>query len=212
MKKAFPCLPDRRRRLAARRGAAVRDFYENLRAWVGKRRPVASLARARDGAVEIEIAMGLVLLITVTIASFDIGRYILLSQKLSRTAMSTGDLLARGALPDAGGVADIFDSVPFLLQPFEFGAKGAVVLTAVGETPAGDPLVAWQRRGGGQLDAASLLGVEGERASLPEGLRTLPNENIIVAEVFYDYQPVFGLGFTPARRLYQRSFYRTRTE
>ena len=169
MKKAFPCLPDRRRRLAARRGAAVRDFYENLRAWVGKRRPVASLARARDGAVEIEIAMGLVLLITVTIASFDIGRYILLSQKLSRTAMSTGDLLARGALPDAGGGADIFD-------------------------------------------AASLLGVEGERASLPEGLRTLPNENIIVAEVFYDYQPVFGLGFTPARRLYQRSFYRTRTE
>ncbi|MGO1117740.1 TadE/TadG family type IV pilus assembly protein [Rhodovibrionaceae bacterium A322] len=170
------------------------------------------LKNAQSGAVEVEIAVGLTLLIILTMGGFDVGRYILLSQKLDRTVMSTGDLLARGALPDAAGTADIFEAVPFLVQPFGFGDNGKVVLSAVSEDLNGDPTVVWQRDSGGDMEADSLLGVQGEEATLPEGLQTLPNENIIVAELFYDYRPVFGMGLTEARRLYHRSFYRTRIE
>jgi hypothetical protein len=86
-----------------------------------------------------------------------------------------------------------------------------VIISSVTRPTTSAATVAWQRISSGTLSVTSAIGSPGQTATLPQGLILRQGENVIVAEVFYNYSPVF-LGETPLRRtsLYQASYNRPR--
>lgn len=164
----------------------------------------------RRGNVLVEAAFGLVILLGLLTGGVEMARYVLLQQKLDRTVMTVGDLVSRGTLLTESEIGNIFASVPHLVRPFDFETGGRVVLSAVRRESGRPAEVVWQRFSGQDLAVESRLGGLGEAASLPDGLTPAVNENLFIAEVFFDFEPIFGGGWLAANRLYHRSVYRAR--
>lgn len=164
----------------------------------------------RRGNVLVEAAFGLVILLGLLTGGVEMARYVLLQQKLDRTVMTVGDLVSRGTLLTESEIGNIFASVPHLVRPFDFETGGRVVLSAVRRESGQPAEVVWQRFSGQDLAVESRLGGLGEAASLPDGLTPAVNENLFIAEVFFDFEPIFGGGWLAANRLYHRSVYRAR--
>ncbi len=170
----------------------------------------SGFAADRRGTVLVEAAIGMAILVALFTSGLEVARYVLLQQKLDRTAMTVGDLVSRGNLLTEAEVSNIFAAAPHLVRPFDLSGQGRVVLTAVRREGGAVPAVVWQRFSDAGVAADSRLGSLGETASLPDGLSPQPNENLFVAEVFYDFEPLFGLGVLSEGRLYHRSVYRAR--
>lgn len=148
------------------------------------------LAKQQEGAVLSELAMATIVLVPMILGVVEISRYALLTQKLDRVAMTVGDLVSRGENLTTAQINDIFAAVPFLIQPFEMGSRGRVIITAI-ENPSGavGPRVAWRREGAGTLTASSTLGAVGANAVVPSPVVLIDNEVIVVTEVFYRFEP-----------------------
>jgi Flp pilus assembly protein TadG len=155
------------------------------------RRRLAALARNEEGAVLVELAAAMIVLVPVILSVVELTRYALLTQKLDRVAMTVGDLVSRGENLTPAQITDIFAAVPFLLQPFEMGAKGRVIVTGI-ENPVGStpPRVVWRREGAGTLTATSTLGALNANAAVPSPIALADNEVIVVTEVFYRFEPL----------------------
>ena len=87
---------------------------------------------------------------------------------------------------------------------------GAVVIssiTADADTSASPPIVVnWQRaKHGSAVSFSSAMGSEGGAASLPTGFDLRPTQNIIVVEVFFDYEPMLFGRVTDVQQIYHRS-------
>ena len=92
-----------------------------------------------------------------------------------------------------------------MILPDTYGTKGFLAgapdwlagWTGIRVDSSGDPVINWQRSGAGTLVAASEIGAPGEVAALPAALTATEGETIIVSEVFYDFEPIFGLSASP---------------
>ncbi len=168
------------------------------------------LRRSRRGMVLVEMVFAVPILLTLLMGALEIARYVLIMQKLDRTAMSVGDLVSRGAQVTTADLGNIFDSVRHLMQPFPFPDNGLVVISAVTRQGGDPPEIVWQAEGAGTVDQASLVGVAGGTATLPQNLTPRENESVYVAEVFFDFEPLLFEGFVAPRRLYHWSAFRAR--
>ena len=96
------------------------------------------------------------------------------------------------------------------MAPFTLDDKGRVFVTSVSTTGANPPRIDWQQDGAGTLAAASQIGLPGGAATLPPEMEVRDGENLIVAEVFYDYDAAFVTDFVPNMIVYRRAFFRPR--
>ncbi len=178
----------------------------------GFRRLAARFARERRGAVLTEFAMAFPILVILILGGFEIGRYVLLQQKLQSVAVETADLVAQSETISASDVDNIMVAVDHIMTPFELGDRGVVIVSSIGATGNNPPKVNWQRSGGGTASATSKLGTPGGNAVLPEGFVVRAGESVIVSEVFYNYESVLALDLIPlpSGQLYNESFYRPR--
>jgi hypothetical protein len=157
----------------------------------------------------LEFALILPILVMFSAGLVEFGRLILLTQKLQNGAFILADLAARDKTLSEGQVDDLFLALGDLVEPFDIAAEGRAIVTGVMGDVNDDPLIMWQREGAGSLDADSSLGDEGEFADLPDELSISEGETIIVAEVFYAFEPLFGLN-TSARTLRKVSYFKPR--
>ena len=169
-----------------------------------------SFAANRRGSVFVELAFMVPILGAILVGGVEIGRYMMIHQKLSRLADSTSDLVAQKKTLTTADLDDVFESASYLLDPFEMGSDGVIFITSVTAPPGEDPLVDWQVSGAGYGSATSTVGGPGDTASLPTGFVMDDNENIIIAEVFYDYSPAIFEKFTSPRTIYYRVLDRPR--
>src|SRR5690606_38473787 len=87
---------------------------------------------------------------------------------------------------------------------------GSVIITSM-SVIAGAPRINWQAKGGGSLAATSRIGTGANAVvTLPAGLTVTGADTLVAAEVFFDFEPLFGLGMVPALQLYHRAFFRPR--
>ena len=152
---------------------------------------IARLARDRRGIAATEFAL------------------ILLTQKLQGGAFILADLTARDRTLSEGQLANIFLAIDNIIQPFDFDADGRAIVSSVGVNAANKPVVNWQRLGSGELTATSEVGTQGALATLPDDLSIAAGETIIAAEVFYSFEPLFGIGLSP-RVIHKVSYYKPR--
>lgn len=148
--------------------------------------------RGRDGVAIVDFALIVPVLVFLLLGAMEVGRYVLLNQKLSRVAISTSDLVSRAKHAVAADIDQVFAAVDYTLSPFNLGANGIVFVTSVSTDDPPNPKISWQMSGGGTATYESSVGSKvGGAANLPSGFTMDVNQNIIIAEVFYNYQPFF---------------------
>lgn len=180
----------------------------------GPRRPrgfFARLLRARRGSVVVEFAMAIPVLIVIALGGTEIARYTLLHQKLARTAVTMADLVSQAETLSQSDLTQLFASVGPVMDPFTMGTRGVVIVSEISASDGNPPRIDWQRTGGGTLAGeTSKLGSESAYANLPSGFVVRDGESVIVAEVYYDYSPLFSDGLLGNQVLYHRAMFRPR--
>jgi len=176
----------------------------------GTRAFVGRLLRDGSGLSAIEFAMMMPIFFFLLTGLVDFGRLIMISQKLQSGTFILADLAARDDEITEAQIVDIFLALGNVVEPFDLSTRGRSYVTSVTGGPVGtDPQINWQRAGAGTLAATSQIGVAGGVAAIPPDLPLAEDENLIVAEVFYDYEPIFGISFG-ADVLRRVAYYRPR--
>ena len=157
------------------------------------------------GSAAVELALAFPILLLLCFGGFEVTRYILINQKISKTVSSMSDLVARSPSISAAEITQMFNAVPHLMEPFNEAADLRVIISSVVNYGAG-PVVTWQQSGGGTKVATSQIGVIDGSAILPDGFTLGVNENTIVAEIYYDYEPVVAPDVVAATTVYKRRF------
>ena len=168
------------------------------------------LRRDRRGNVLLETAFGMAMLATLFMGGIEVARYALLTQKLDRTAMTLGDLMSRNETLTLAEINNIINSIPHIMEPFDFTENGGVVLSAVQRSQGGDPTVAWQVINSDHLTINSQIGVLGDVAVLPSNLVLNDNENLFVAEVYFNFETMLAGDIVENSQLYHRGIFRAR--
>jgi Flp pilus assembly protein TadG len=148
------------------------------------------LLRNDRGSVLVEFAMAVPVLSLLLLGGVELGRYVLLNQKLDRAVMTLSDLVASTTSVSISDVDQIFNATSLVLDPFPLGAQGAVVISSV-KSDSGTPKIFWQRTGGGSLSVTSTIGVQAGDATLSNNNLVTNTEGVIIGEIFYEYQPWF---------------------
>ncbi|MCZ6770413.1 MAG: pilus assembly protein [Proteobacteria bacterium] len=169
-----------------------------------------SFAGDRGGSVFVELAFTIPILAGILVGGVEIGRYLMIHQKLSRLVDSTNDLVAQKRTLSTADLDDIFASAEYVLDPFELGPDGVIFISSVTAVPDESPAVDWQYSGAGSGQASSLVGDPGETANLPQGFIMDDGENVVIAEIFYDYRPEIFERFTSPKTIYYRVIDRPR--
>lgn len=146
--------------------------------------------RNRHGGVMVEFGFAMPLLITLLLSGVELGRYVLLHQKLDRTAMTVADLVARVSSVSPSDLDTVLNAASLVMAPFDLSEKGRVVISAVRED-SGSPKVIWQRSGAGSLSVTSDLGVQGGNAALTDPELVSDTQGIVVGETYFEYTPWF---------------------
>ena len=157
-----------------------------------------------------EFALVLPILVILSVGTIEYSRLILLTQKLQSGSFLLADLTARDKTLSSDQLGNIFLAIDQVIRPFEFQESGTAIVTSIGTDAAGGPEARWQCGGAGTLEAESQISTgAGEPAELPEDLEIASGEIIIAAEVFYAYEPLFGLG-PQARVIRRTAFFKPR--
>jgi len=144
------------------------------------------------GAVAVEFGLVISALIVILTGCFEATRYILLHQKLDRASSSVSDLVSQSSFMSAAMLTDIYAAAGEQTRPYDLPANGRVIVSSIyrPNTDTTQGVVQWQCAGGGSYSAAtSAVGTESGNATMPANFAVGVGENVIVAEVYYDYEP-----------------------
>ena len=161
-----------------------------------------------------EFALMLPFFVTTLLLGMDTIWYVHAHQEASRLATSTADLAARyRASLDEKDVKTLFLGARLSTDGVDFLGKGRLVLSSVTRNAANNGhWVRWQRCQG-SLTNVSQLGVENagqlnSNVAKVSGMTLNSGDNVMYAEVFYKYQPLFFTALYPKDKLikYTASF------
>ena len=163
-----------------------------------------------DGVSAVEFALMLPLLVLIGAGGLELTNLVLANQKIERIASITADNVARNTLaPTEQSFADTFEGVNEIAAPFDFYSNGRIIMTGVIGIPENGsvvPKVVWQRCRGQFAGPVSEVGKEaknvalwadGPNANLPNGIKLLQNQLVVVSEVSYRYEPLISLSQLP---------------
>jgi len=167
------------------------------------------IAKDVRGSILIEAAFVFPVLLLLLLGVFEVGSYSLLNLKLQNAAMNVADLSAREEVVEAAQLSDLVNSVETIVSPYSFNEDGGVILTGVGADADGNPMVVWQYKAPDGMIRTSNVGGIGAAATLNSNILVQPNDSIVVAEIFYDYQERY-LGLVPGQTLEKEVYYRSR--
>jgi Flp pilus assembly pilin Flp len=146
----------------------------------------------RAGVAATEFALVAPLILTIFLGTMEITRYLQVAQKVEKTAYTVSDLVAQADSATTAELDQLVLAAEQIMQPFGMDARGVVIITSIEKVGTNPPVVRWRYTGGGDLEEASQLGDVGSNAVLPEGFTLSDKENIIIAEVYYNYETLLG--------------------
>lgn len=162
------------------------------------------------GAAAAEFAIMFPVLLLLLLGGFEISRFLLIHQKADKVAYTVTDVVAQSTSVTNAQLALVMSAAAQIMQPFTFGANGRVIVSSVYQNGTNPPVVRWQYAGGGTLSRTSQIGTVNGNATLPGGLTLNDRDNVIIAEVYYSYVPVFSGGLMTARDIYKNAIFKPR--
>ncbi|MFO1242467.1 MAG: TadE/TadG family type IV pilus assembly protein [Rickettsiales bacterium] len=158
-----------------------------------------------------EFALCAPVLLILLLGSIEGSRFLLVNQKQEKIAFTVADVVAQSTDLTTAGMDQLLAATQDMMNPYTFGANGIVMVTSVTKNPGQNPIVNWRYTGGGTLaGSSSLIGNVGSTATLPTGFTLNDRDNIIIAEVFYRFTPLFNSKLFGSRTLYKSAIYKPR--
>jgi hypothetical protein len=173
-------------------------------------RHLRRLVAARRGTIPIEMALVAPLLLTMLLGVLDVGWYMVMQHKISRVASTVADLTSRGEEISEAQIADIFAAASAVADPFDFGLEGRAIVSSLTNPDGDGAQIAWQRRSPTGIDVDSHVGAVGGSPTLDSGFAVAADENIVVAESFFSFQPLVGFVVRGEQAVYARAVQRPR--
>ncbi len=172
-------------------------------------RRLLQIARRQEGIAYLEFAIALPLLAALLMGAVEVTRYILIVQKVEKAAVTISDVVAQSQTINSAQLAQLIEAAKEVMKPYSFNSNGYVIISSVTKTGVNAPKVNWQYAGGGSWVKSSLVGVTGGTALwLPFTLDD--KENVIIAEVFYNYTPIVTNKVISGHMIYKVSTFRPR--
>jgi len=178
-------------------------------------RHLSHFAKAQEGIAYFEFAIIAPILVALLTGSIELTRYMLVTQKIEKVAMTIPDITAQGQTVSTADLDNFMLAAAQLMKPYDFGADGYVIITSVSQSgvySAGNqPKVNWQYAGGGSFTHSSQIGSVGANATIPGGMILADKDNIIIAEVYYNYKTlILDNGAVGNNTIYRFGIYRPR--
>ena len=163
------------------------------------------------GLAFIEFALVLPVLLLLFMGGYELSRLVIVSQRLEKVAYTVNDVVTQQTSVTNAQLGNIMTAAAEIMQPYPFASNGGIVLSSVYQSGATtSPTVLWQYQGGGTLPSTSRIGQPGGLATLPAGFTLNATDNVIIAEVFYNYTPLLTAGPIQPTTLYKIVIFKPR--
>ncbi len=167
------------------------------------------LWRNERGVAYLEFAIALPLLLALFMGAVELTRYIIVAQKVEKATITIADVVAQSDTIGSTELGQLMSAVKHVMRPFTFNAEGYVILSSVTKTGSNPPMVNWQYTGGGTWVHSSQVGSPGSPA-LWVPFTLADKENIIIAEVFYNFTPLLPNSVIPGTMINKIATFRPR--
>lgn len=166
-------------------------------------------ARRRDGIAATELALIAPMLMLLFLGGAETALFVRTHYQAAQMASTVADVVARYEMVTSADVAAIMSVSADVMGVASFDPAGTVILSSVATDSSAAATVAWQCIGG-ELGKSSKVGAVGKAASLPGSLVLEADDNVIVAEVFYQYTPLLGWTAPATTLVYKTALFRPR--
>lgn len=187
---------------------ADRSGPRRVSCFVAVPRMLRRFARCERGAIAVEFALVLPVLLALLLGAADVSWLVYAEHKTTRIAMSLADLTARAEELSPTDITDLFAAVARVAEPFDIVADGRAVVTSVTNPNGTGARIAWQRANG-RRSATSRIGAPGATADLGGDITVRQGETIVVGEIFLRFRPLVGF-VLDEREIYLRLYQRPR--
>jgi Flp pilus assembly protein TadG len=164
----------------------------------------------KDGVAYVEFALSLPFLLVLFIGSVEVTRFIIVSQKVEKSAVTISDVVSQAENITTTQLNQLITAVEQVMQPYSFDSNGFVVISSVSKTGTNAPRINWQYTGGGTWTQPSQIGTTGLTATLPNGLTLNDRDTVIIAEVYYNYTTLIPSELISNRQLYRVAVFKPR--
>lgn len=172
-------------------------------------RILRKLRHGQEGSFAVELALIMPVLLVLFVGGLELTRYMLINQKVERTAATIADLVSQSEGMSESEMANLFMATEHVMAPFELGAEGTVIVSSISAKDGAPPLINWQRFYGGG-SGGSVFGEQGDVADLPEGLVIRDGEALIACETYYVYKSMIAHDVVEDETIYRWSVFRPR--
>ncbi|MSP81437.1 MAG: pilus assembly protein [Alphaproteobacteria bacterium] len=149
-----------------------------------KNRGILAWIADRRGVAASEFALLLPVMVLFLFGTVEVGNAILIQRKVTAAVQTAADLTAQATAVDDTDIANLFEAMNAVIEPYPEG-DAAYIIESVIDDGGGNEVIDWvDAQGGGG-------GAPGDAVDLPTGL-LLAGGSVIVAQVTYNYTPVFG--------------------
>jgi Flp pilus assembly protein TadG len=142
------------------------------------------LWRDARGVAASEFALILPVMVLLLAGSIEVGNALLINRKVTSATQTGADLAAQALALDDTDVANLFEAMDAILEPFPLEPASFIMQSAIDDD--GTTVIDWIDVAGGGGGGAA-----GDEIDVPDGL-VLPGGSVIVVQVNYDYTPVFA--------------------
>lgn len=158
--------------------------------------------RQQDGAVAVEFAFVVPVLLVLLFAGYEGTRIATASMRLNDSAQMMADLVSRQTYVTAAQMSDFCDGIKLAMNPLSTASYRATV-ASVTHTASG-VVVDWQdtKCGSGNAIASA--------ATLAKPYIPSVNDTVIIVQAAYDYRPVVNSVVSPAVTLVRTGYARSR--
>lgn len=165
--------------------------------------------RSQDGIAYLEFAIALPFLLALFLGAVEVTRYIIIAQKVEKATVTVSDVVAQSNSITTDQLDQLVEAASQIMLPYTFQDKGYVIISSVTKDGSSPPFVNWQYAGGGTWVQSSQVGSAGTTALwVPFDLED--KENIIIAEVFYNYSPILDNGLIDIDMIYKVATFKPR--
>jgi Flp pilus assembly protein TadG len=179
-----------------------------------------NFAAGEQGVTAIEFALVLPVVLLILLGCFEVPRFVLIYQKLARTSAGVADLVAQADEPlQRNQMNDIFTAGKVMMQPYDVVANGKIIVSSINNPTGGTGVkVTWQKDNGGQAKdsgsnpVGSRIGTKNTTPVIPAAIMPGTDEEVLAAEVVFDYTPIFANLIYRGSQLYTVAYTRPRNK
>lgn len=174
----------------------IRDYSSAMRF----RLPKTPLLSQESGVAAVEFSLILPILLVLWIGGVEVTSALSVDRKINNLASALGDLTARSQMITYDQLDDIFGIADKAMFPYSKAGQPRMRITAVNIDKNKVATEGWSRSKSSP-PAQPALGT-----MIPETLK-VPESQLIMAEVYYDYEPAVGYVITGNIELSDRMFF-----